>query len=108
MTIPFTDGRAGMIAIKSEPKSAIDLDALLRHLQLRVPEYAIPKFVRCTSQIETTSTHKLIKYKLREEAFDLRLINPADRLFYLDKSVGAYLPLTEESFGQIQKGLIRF
>ena len=109
VTIPFADGRAGMIAIKSDqPKSAIDLDAFFRYMRVRVPEYAIPKFVRFTQQIETTSTHKLIKYKLREDGFDPRKIEEDDRLFYFDKESAGYLNLDEEVFAKIEKGSIRF
>lgn len=113
VSIPYTDGRAGMIAIKMAdaaltPTAPIDLDEFHRYMKDRVPEYAIPKFVRFTSQIETTSTHKLIKWRLREEGFNLDAIGDDDVLWYFDKSTSRYRLLDEESWRKIQQGLIRF
>lgn len=108
--IPDTDGRAGMIAIQSaNPETdQTDLGAFYAYMKERVPEYAVPKLIRFTNQIETTSTHKLMKYQLRNEGFDLERIDSNDRLFYFDRQNVSYQPLTMDAYQRIMNGEIRF
>ena len=99
-----------MIAIKCDDPSndSIDFDAFHRYMCARLPEYAVPKFIRLTRDIETTSTHKLVKFRLREEGFNRGAMRDGDRLYYFDRNVSQYLPLTEECYERILKGFIRF
>lgn len=102
--VPNTDGRAGMIAV-SEP---FDLAAFYQYLRTRVPEYAVPKFVRVTDQLQTTSTHKYIKYPLRETGFDLSKMAATDLCYYFDRATASYRRLDQDSFDKIQNGAIKF
>lgn len=106
--VPHADGRAGMISIECKPEEEIDLDDLYQQLKLQVPDYAIPKFVRLTDKIETTATHKIMKYKLQKAAFDPKNMDPKDRLFYFDRKVLKYLKLDDEIFQLIHARRIQF
>ena len=62
VTIPGTDGRAGMAAlVLREP---LDLAQLRSHLAARLPTYARPLFVRVQSAIAATDTFKQAKAAL--------------------------------------------
>lgn len=95
--VPNCEGRIGMLAIERPTTGSVDLMGLYKHLADRLPEYACPKFVRITSRIETTSTHKLIKYRLREAGFrnDHESL-VGDEVYYFDKLAKQFLPLRPE------------
>ena len=95
--IPGAEGRAGMIAIVHQDD--IDLAELCRELQERLPTYAVPLFVRVVEQLEYTSTEKVVKKKLREEAFDINHI--VDPLYFMDPVSKTYIPLAKDVYKKI-------
>ena len=95
--IPGAEGRAGMIAIVHQED--INLADLCRELQEQLPTYAIPLFVRVVEKLEYTATEKIIKRKLREEAFDIKHI--VDPLYFMDPVNKIYIPLTEDMYKKI-------
>jgi citronellyl-CoA synthetase len=107
VSIPGTDGRAGMIAIiPSTPFEEFDLRALAELVQRALPSYAVPKFVRFKTEFETTGTHKIKKTVLREEGFDPAKID--DPLFALLPGRAEYVPLTKALHREITDGTHRF
>ena len=68
VTVPGTEGRAGMAAIVVSQD--FDLIAFGQHLVERLPEYARPLFLRILDQIETTATFKPKKQDLSREGYD--------------------------------------
>jgi len=107
VTIPGTDGRAGMAAIiPAVPAEEFDL-ALLKEIAVNgLPQYAVPKFVRLKKEFETTGTHKVKKVVLRREAFDPE--KSSDPLFVLLPDDKEYTPLTQELYSEISEGKYRF
>ena len=74
--IPGTDGRAGMAAITFDPAQVasdadIDWDGLTRHIDAQLASYARPIFIRVQREQPTTSTFKLQKTELKQQAFHL-------------------------------------
>ena len=68
VTIPRTDGRAGMAAIVASQE--LDLAALRSYLSDRLPGYARPLFLRISREFETTATFKFMKGDLVRQGFD--------------------------------------
>src|SRR5204862_656524 len=68
VTIPGTDGRAGMAALAVG--DGFDLDALRRHLADALPDYARPVFLRIGAALETTATFKHKKDELIRAGYD--------------------------------------
>ena len=102
--IPGAEGRAGMIAIVHQ--DGINLADLSRELQERLPAYAVPLFVRVVEKLEYTATEKIIKRKLREEAFDIKHI--VDPFYFMDPVSKTYIPLTEDVYKKIIDKEYRF
>ena len=102
--IPGAEGRAGMIAIVHQDD--IDLAELCRELQERLPTYAVPLFVRVVEKLEYTATEKIIKRKLRDEAFDINHI--VDPLYFMDPVSKTYIPLTKDVYKKIIDKEYRF
>lgn len=103
VAVPGRDGRAGMAALEAD--DGLDLAALSRHLDERLPAYAKPVFLRRQGEIETTTTFKLKKVDLKTEGFDPRRI--ADELFYLEPASGTYVRLDPAAYDRILAGTIR-
>ena len=95
--IPGAEGRAGMIAIVHQDD--INLADLCRELQERLPTYAVPLFVRVVEKLEYTASEKIIKRKLKEEAFDIKHI--VESLYFMDPVSKTYIPLTEDVYKKI-------
>lgn len=102
VTVPHFDGKAGMIAIRT--REGFDMAALYRHLNDNLPDFAVPRFVRRLSEVETTSTFKYKKTDLVAEGFDPAL--GRDPLFVLNN--GGYVPLTKTHLADIRAGRLRF
>lgn len=102
--IPGTDGRAGMAALvfrKGLDLSNIDLDALSTHINDNLPAYARPVFIRVLKDLPTTSTHKLQKNDLREQAFHLDKVQ--DDLLVMKPGETVYCRLDTDFYDKIMQ-----
>ncbi len=103
VSIPGTDGRAGMSAIVVN--EGFYIEALPAHLAQRLPVYARPVFIRISRELDATETFKQKKGELAREGFDLSAV--ADPIFMLEPKFGAYVALDSGTFAQIVDGTIR-
>lgn len=105
VSIPETDGRAGMAAITLAPQHVFDPTELSLFLQEHLPGYAIPLFIRLTSEQETTATFKAKKGDLKREGYAQC---PTDPVYTLVDREHGYQPLTATLAVSIQEGKTRF
>jgi fatty-acyl-CoA synthase len=103
VAVAGADGRAGMAALEADED--IDLTGLAAWLTERLPDYAMPLFLRLASELAHTETFKLKKQALIDEGYDPAAI--ADPLFVFDRSRGAYVPLDAAVFARIRAGDMR-
>ncbi|XP_062129984.1 long-chain fatty acid transport protein 1 isoform X1 [Drosophila sulfurigaster albostrigata] len=104
VSIPQTEGRAGMAAIY-DPTREVNVATLGSQLAATLPNYARPIFLRFLRRIDLTGTFKLRKVELQQQSF-----NPAaseDELHYLQPN-GSYAPLTQAIYESIQRNEMRF
>ncbi|XP_064258058.1 LOW QUALITY PROTEIN: long-chain fatty acid transport protein 1-like [Passer domesticus] len=99
--IPGVEGRAGMAAI-ADPAARVDVGALYPALCPLLPPYARPVFIRLRPRLDSTSTFKLQKTRLRGEGWDPRVV--AEPLFVLDPQRGRYVPLDAEMHARLCSG----
>ena len=98
VTIPGTEGRAGMAAVVVS--ETFDLVAFRRHLAERLPEYARPVFLRIRGEIETTATFRPKKQALSREGYDPAVIR--DALYFHDHAREAFVTLDTALYERIQ------
>ena len=103
VTVPGTDGRAGMAALVTG--EGFDLAALCRALQERLPAYARPLFLRIVAAIELTGTFKMRKHELALEGYDPTRIR--DAVYIDDRERNEYVPLDARLHEQLHAGLLR-
>ena len=104
--LPHADGRAGMASITLEPGAIFDPLAVCRHLLASLPSYAVPLFLRLSESQELTSTFKLRKVELKQQAYDPAKVS--DPLYVLRDRDQGYERLTPEIFAAIQSGTLAF
>ncbi|XP_061402933.1 long-chain fatty acid transport protein 4 [Musca vetustissima] len=104
VTIPNTEGRAGMAAIY-DPDRQVDLDKFTENLAKVLPTYARPLFLRFLTKVDLTGTFKLRKVDLQKEGYDPNVISDA---MYYQTSKGKYEPLTKEIYDKICNNEMRF
>ena len=68
--VPGYDGRAGMAALVVRQTDALESPAFLEAVRAALPDYAVPRFLRCVQQLETTATFKRRKQELRTAGAD--------------------------------------
>src|SRR5206468_3828710 len=102
VTVPGTEGRAGMAAVVVGPP--FDLTAFRLHLA-RLPEYARPLFLRVRGEIETTATFKRKAWDLSREGYDPVAIG--DAIYFNDAERGAFVRLDKALYDRIQTGQVR-
>ena len=103
VTIPATEGRAGMAALVTEDE--FGLAEFRQHLMSRLPPYARPLFLRIRKNMDLTGTFKYSKTDLVKQGF-----NPVaceDAVYFDDLQSGAFIRLDRELYDRIQKGDIR-
>ncbi len=103
VTVPHTDGRAGMAAIVVNER--FDLAALRAHLAERLPDYARPLFLRRLGAMEVTATFKHKKSDLAQTGFDPSLTD--DAIYFNDAGRGAFVRLDQALYERIQRGRMR-
>lgn len=104
--VPNTDGRAGMASLIIEQGRRFNPTEFYQHIKRKLPDYAVPLFVRLRHYHETTTTFKVKKAELKKESF---WPSQAEDAIYvlLDRSLG-YEPLNEHILAEIEAGNIRF
>jgi fatty-acyl-CoA synthase len=104
VSIPGTDGRAGMAAITVDGE--VDFGALHGALSARLPSYAVPIFIRVQPEAETTGTFKYRKVELVAEGFDPEKVT--DPLWMFDPEEARYVPMTQGRYDRLVSGGYRF
>lgn len=105
VSIPGTEGRAGMAAIVMRGGRSFDPGAFRDHVERGLPAYARPLFVRVRAELEKTSTFKLQKVELQREGFDPARV--PDTMYFLNSKSGRYELLTPEVYAAITSGELR-
>ncbi|MBR0828881.1 long-chain-acyl-CoA synthetase [Bradyrhizobium manausense] len=103
VSIPGTDGRAGMSALVVN--EGFHLSGLAAHLAKRLPAYAHPLFIRIARELDATDTFKQKKGELARDGFDPDKV--ADPLFFADPTSGVYVALDRNVHASILDGSIR-
>jgi fatty-acyl-CoA synthase len=96
------DGRAGMASLVVGPD--FDITGLAAAVDLGLPAYARPVFVRLQSEIEITGTFKYRKMDLVAEGFDPTVVKQP--VYFRDAARG-YVRLTKPGFAKILSGGVR-
>jgi len=108
--IPGTDGRAGMAAIvfgdHITHHKDLDIQSLSDHIVSNLPSYARPIFIRMLKELPTTTTHKLQKNDLRDQAFHLDKVS--DELFVMKPGDNVYSRLDSDFYDQIIQRSVAF
>ncbi|CAF1136945.1 unnamed protein product [Adineta ricciae] len=107
VSIPDTDGKAGMAVVLESTSSPIDMSKLANDMKKHgLPSYSRPCFIRVTKHIEMTGTFKVKKTVFQEEGFDLERVT--EPIYYLNHKKQTYERLTPEIFNLISKGKLQF
>lgn len=107
--IPGTDGRAGMAAVVLREGLTVDslsLENISQHIADNLPGYARPIFLRLLQDLPTTTTHKLQKNELRDQAFHLDKVS--DQLFVMRPGDSVYSKLDSDFYDQIMRRDVAF
>jgi citronellyl-CoA synthetase len=105
VTIPKTDGRAGMAAIVLLNTRLEDFDfkSLAEMLKRELADFAVPRFIRIKDELEQTPSMKLKKDHLKKDGYDTGKIS--DPVYVLLPGAVEYVPLTGDIRQQINKGV---
>jgi len=101
--VPGTEGKAGMAALVTG--SDFDVNRLPDYLEVNLPSFARPVFLRFQPQIEITSTFKQRKLQLQKEGFDPSEI--ADPLWLREPQSGRYIQLTPDLYRRVCGGQVK-
>jgi fatty-acyl-CoA synthase len=100
VSVPDSEGRAGMAALTLEDGAAFDPLAFYAHAVSHLASYAVPLFVRLTEAPEMTATFKLRKVELQREGYDPALCG-GDPLYVADPDARSYVPLTQDTLDRL-------
>ena len=105
VSVPGTEGRAGMALVVPKDGVALDPRAFYEHATRVLPAYARPLFVRVAPQVDVTGNFKNRKTRLQDEGFDPARF--ADTLWFRDDVRESYVPLDASLRDDIVAGRVR-
>lgn len=107
VNIPGTDGRAGMAAIvPTVDFNTFDLEGFAKHLKGNLATYTVPIFIRFKSDLSTTSTFKLKKAPLKNDGYNIDLID--ENVYVMLPGESNYTLITKELYDNIQRSKYRY
>ncbi len=98
VTIQGHEGRAGMATLVLPPGQQLDPVAFHAYARARLPDYAMPVFVRVQHEADLTTTLKLRKVDLQRLGFAQRV---GDELYVADPDARAYVAATDEALKRL-------
>jgi fatty-acyl-CoA synthase len=101
--IPGAEGRAGMAALVADDD--LDLSAFRAHLNICLPDYARPLFLRFRKDMEMTATFKYTKLNLVREGYDPAATS--DAIYFNHPEHQAFVRLDKHLYSRIQSGQVR-
>jgi citronellyl-CoA synthetase len=105
VSIPHTDGKAGMATIQLDKELNFDLNQLSKFVTENLPPYAIPVFLRIKDELEFTGTHKLRKVNLRKQGYNIKEIN--EPIFFWDNSVKKFKAFNENNYQNLLNNTLK-
>ncbi len=105
VAVPDSEGRCGMAKVLLREGESLDEKGFAAHLRGQLPEFAVPRFLRISKQVELTGTFKYKKQDLRDTGFDLSKID--DPVLVLTPADDAFHPLTPQLQSEIEAGAVR-
>lgn len=103
VSIPNTEGKAGMAAINLKSSLKFEITDFSRFIREVLPSYSIPVFIRiCEDDLEITGPYKIKKTNLRREAYDIELIT--DNIFLWNQQDRRYIFLDNEIYHELING----
>jgi citronellyl-CoA synthetase len=108
--IPGTEGRAGMATINLAPPAtaaSFDWNGLAEHVRRELASFARPVFIRVQPEASTTSTFKLVKRTLQEQAYHLDKTE-SDAVYIMTPGSDHYALLTPQLYASVIDGVLRF
>jgi len=106
ITLPKSDGKAGMAAIVKDDQTPLELSKLAGHLKTSLPKYAVPLFMRFVPDFEWTATHKIKKTNLKSEGYDPSQVK--EGVYVLLPGSESYVPLNDEIYREMLAGKYKF
>ena len=105
VSVPGRDGRCGMLYVTPREGSAMELAGLPKLLRNRLPNYAVPRFLRVGQATSLTGTFKYQKSQLKKEAYACGSLE--DDIFFLSPASDSFVKLTPDLQKQIDDGDVR-
>jgi fatty-acyl-CoA synthase len=98
VAVPGNEGKAGMAAITSQ--ADFSWNTLQNFLQLHLPDYARPVFIRRCQSLETTGTFKFTKAALQNEGY----AHATEPVWVYDHAAAGFFPCDNFRLEWIAKG----
>ena len=105
VSVPQSDGKAGMVAITLAEAEKFSTHALYSLLREKLPSYAIPLFIRIQAHQEATATFKIKKSDLKSAGY--RCIGSDETVYVLSDRDNGYELMTPALLKQIEAGQVR-
>lgn len=110
--LPNHDGRAGCAAVAFDERVAVDatlLRSVAEHVKRHLPKYAVPLFLRATTEMQATGNNKQQKHVLRMQGVDPERVRGSgsgkDRLFWLKD--GSYAEFGDADWEAMKDGRVK-
>ncbi|XP_023930611.1 very long-chain acyl-CoA synthetase [Lingula anatina] len=104
--VPGKEGRAGMAAVTLQEEKKLTwqlFENIYNRLSDRLPAYARPLFLRVQHTLDLTGTYKQRKEQLKGQGFKPSEVKD-DKLYFLDETKRAFVPLDAELYERIIRG----
>lgn len=103
VNVPGAEGRAGMAMLVTDDE--LDLAAFRAHLTNRLPDYAVPLFLRIRQELDVTATFKYTKNIFQRQGYDPAATS--DLIYFNNRESREFVRLDKELYDRIQLCQVR-
>ena len=106
VSIPGTEGKAGMASLMVESTSGIDINDVSEFVSDSLPKYSVPVFLRIVETLALTGSYKITKVGLKRDEYDIGKIK--DKVYCWNVSDKKYIPFDTDLYEQVKAGKLKF
>lgn len=109
VSLPNHEGKAGCAALTLDPdmQDKFDFFGFHQHAKAKLPQHAVPVFIRLSNGMSHTHNNKQNKVPLRKEGVDPGKVKDGDKVLWCKANSSGYVAFNPDDWNQIMESKVK-